>query len=81
MKNYIVICVFDREIICVGVAKTIEKAQKLMKDDFMEVFLDRYDENVLEKHMGEDWDIKETTAWLNACDYDFDWKILDMNTN
>ena len=78
MKKYIVICVYDRVIVDVGSADSMEKAVEIMKADFMEVFLDFYNADELEDGMGIDWDIDEFSAWINTNHSEYDWKVIEI---
>ena len=40
--KYVVICVYDREIMKVGQADSPTEATEIMKNDFMNVFLEQY---------------------------------------
>ena len=78
--RYVVICVYDREIMKVGIADTPTEATDIMKNDFMEVFLEHYDEEDFEDEVGcgDEWELHETEAWLNgSCDYD--WRIIEAS--
>lgn len=77
--KYVVICVYDRNIYKVGVADTLEKATEIMKNDFMEVFLNEYKEEDFENEYDryEYWDFRERDAWLNG-EYDYDWEVIDV---
>ena len=74
--KYVVINVFDREIMKVGVADTPSEATEIMKNDFMNVFLDYHDEEDFKK--GDEWELNETEAYLNTSDIDYDWRIIEV---
>ena len=79
--KYVVINVYDREIMKVGVADTPTGATEIMKSDFMDVFLEHYDEEDFENEVGRDdeWDFYETEAWLNtSSDCNYDWRIIEV---
>ena len=79
--KYVVINVYDREIMKVGVADTPIEATEIMKNDFMNVFLDHYEEEDFENEVGcgDEWELNETEAWLNTnSDADYDWRIIEV---
>lgn len=77
--KYVVINVYDREIMKVGVADTPTEATEIMKSDFMDVFLEHYDEEDFENEVGryDEWDFHETEAWMNTS-YNYDWRIIEV---
>lgn len=79
--KYVVINVYDREIMKVGVADTPTEATEIMKNDFMNVFLDHYEEEDFENKVDcdDEWEFNETEAWLNAnSDTNYDWRIIEV---
>ena len=79
--KYVVINVYDREIMKVGVADTPTEATEIMKNDFMNVFEEHYDAEDFDNEVGRDdeWDFCETEAWLNtSSDYNYDWRIIEV---
>lgn len=78
--KYVVINVYDRTIMKVGVADTPTEATEIMKSDFMEVFLEHYDEEDFENEVGRDdeWDLYETEAWINTEPNSYDWRIIEV---
>ena len=78
--KYIVINVYDREIMKVGVADTPTEATEIMMNDFMSEFLDHYAEEDFENEVGrgDEWDFSKTEAWLNGR-LDYDWRIIEVN--
>ena len=79
--KYVVINVYDREIMKVGVADTPTEATEIMKNDFMNVFLDYYEEEDFENEVGcgDEWELNGTEAWLNTnSDTDYDWRIIEV---
>ncbi len=79
--KYVVINTYDREIMKVGVADTPIEATEIMKNDFMNVFLDHYEEEDFENEVGcgDEWELNETEAWLNTnSDADYDWRIIEV---
>lgn len=79
--KYVVINVYDREIMKVGVADTPTEATEIMKNDFMNIFLDHYEEGDFENKVGcgNEWELNETEAWLNTnSDTDYDWRIIEV---
>lgn len=79
--KYVVINVYDREIMKVGVADTPTEATEIMKNDFMNVFTDHYEEEDFENEVGcgDEWEFNETEAWLNTNSYtDYDWRIIEV---
>ena len=79
IMKYVVINVYDREIMKVGVAETPSKATEIMRNDFMNVFEKHYDAEDFENEVGREdaWDFNETEAWLNG-EYDYDWRIIEV---
>ena len=79
--KYVVINVYNREIMKVGVADTPTEATEIMKNDFMNIFLDHYEEEDFENKVGccDEWELNETEAWLNTNAYtDYDWRIIEV---
>lgn len=79
--KYVVINVYDREIMKVGVADTPTEATEIMKNDFMNVFEEHYDTEDFDNEVGcdDEWDFRETEAWLNTDDnYNYDWRIIEV---
>lgn len=79
--KYVVINVYNREIMKVGVADTPTEATEIMKNDFMNVFKEHYDAKDFENGVGRDdkWNFNETEAWLNTSgDYNYDWRIIEI---
>lgn len=79
--KYVVINVYDREIMKVGVADTPTEATEMMKNDFMNVFLDHYEEEDFENEVGcgDEWELNGTEAWLNTnSDTNYDWRIIEV---
>ena len=79
--KYVVINVYDREIMKVGVANTPTEATEIMKNDFMEIFLEHYDEEDFNNEVGheDEWNFHATEAWLNTnSDYNYDWRIIEI---
>lgn len=77
--KYIVINVCDREIMYVGIADTPTEATEIMKSDFMEVFLEHYEEEDFENenYRADEWEVNETEAWLNGR-MNYDWRIIEV---
>lgn len=77
--KYVVINVYDREIMKVGIADTPTEATEIMKSDFMNVFLDHYEEEDFENEVdcGYSWELGETEAWFNGR-LDYDWRIIEV---
>ena len=78
--KYVVICVYDREIMKVGQANSPTEATEIMKNDFMNVFLKHYYEEDFENdyYRADEWELYETQAWLNG-KYNYDWRILEID--
>lgn len=78
--KYVVINVYDREIMKVGIADTPTEATEIMKADFMNVFLDHYEEEDFENEVdcGCSWELGETEAWLNG-HMEYDWRIIEVD--
>lgn len=80
--KYVVINVYDRNIIKVGVADTLEEATEIMKNDFINTFLrESYTEEDFKNQVDrfEEWDLRKTSAWLNGNnEYDYDWEIIEV---
>lgn len=83
--KYVVINVFDRQIMKVGVADTPTEATDIMMADFMNEFSNNFgsDEEAESAFndgygKGDEWDCDATEAWLNGrCD--FDWRIIEVD--
>ena len=63
----------------IGVVDTLQKAQEIMKNDFMKTVLENHMTNDLKDVIknGYDWELNETNAWLNTNKNNgYDWKIL-----
>lgn len=83
--KYVVVNVFDREIVKVGVADTLTEAIEIMKIDFMKEFSrnfssDEEAESAFNDGYGKsyEWNYYETNAWLNGrCN--FDWAIIEVD--
>lgn len=77
---YVVICCCDREIYSLGETKDRNEAYEIMKEDFMDSFLDRYEESDFEKdeNRNEEWNLTETDAWLDRGNTNLDWRILSV---
>lgn len=83
--KYVVVNVFDREIMKVGVADTLIEAMEIMKTDFMKEFSSNFStdeeaESAFNDGYGkhDEWDYDATVAWLNGrCN--FDWKIIEID--
>lgn len=77
--KYIVINVCDREIMYVGIADTPTEATEIMKSDFMEIFLEHYEEEDFENgnYRADEWELNETEAWLNGR-MNYDWRIVEV---
>lgn len=78
--KYVVINVYDREIMKIGIADTPTEATDIMMCDFMDTFFDHYEEEDFENEVGrgDEWDFNATEAWLNGhCDYD--WRIIEVD--
>lgn len=82
--KYVVINVYDREIMRVGVADTPTEATEIMRADFMNEFSknfgsDEEAENAFNDGYGkgDEWDCNATEAWLNGC-YNYDWRIIEV---
>ncbi len=77
--KYVIINVYDREIVKVGIAETPSEATEIMKRDFMNVFLEHYDADDFENDnwRADEWDISETEAWLNGR-MNYDWRIIEI---
>lgn len=78
--KYVVINVYDREIMKVGIADTPTEATEIMKSDFMNVFLDHYEEEDFENEVdcGYSWELGETEAWFTGR-LDYDWRIIEVD--
>lgn len=79
--KYVVINVYDREIMKVGVADTPTEATEIMKNDFMNIFTEHYEEEDFENEVdcGDEWEFNEKEAWLNTnSDTDYDWRIIEV---
>lgn len=78
--KYVVINVYDREIVKVGVANTPTEATEIMMNDFMTVFLEHYEEEEFEEELyrADEWELGETEAWLNGR-MNYDWRIIEVN--
>ena len=78
--KYVVINVYDREIMKVGVADTAKEATEIMKNDFMNTFLEHYEEEDFENdyYRADEWELGETEAWLNGR-MDYDWRIIEVD--
>lgn len=82
--SYVVICSIDREIMNIGTAKTPSEATKLMKEDFMNEFLNIYDMDDFENKVecGDAWELGETEAWLNGRhNSNYDWRIIEVDNH
>ncbi len=66
--KYVVINVYDRVILNIGTADTLIEAKEIMKNDFM---------HVLKEHSPDNWQLDETTAWLNGR-MNFNWQIIEV---
>jgi hypothetical protein len=77
--KYVVINVYNREIMKVGVADTPTEATEIMRNDFMDVFTEHYDEEDFENEVGrgDEWEFYETEAWMNRF-YNYDWRIIEV---
>lgn len=77
--KYVVINVYDREIMKVGVASTSKEATEIMKNDFMKVFLEHYEEEDFDNdyYRADEWEFNETEAWLNGR-MNYDWRIIEV---
>lgn len=77
--KYVVINVYDREIVDVGVANTKEEAMEIMKEDFLYVFTEYCNIEDFENKVGfgDSWEITDNYAWLNAR-IEYDWKIIEV---
>lgn len=78
--KYVVINVYDRKIMKVGIADTPTEATKIMKRDFMNVFLDHYEEDDFDNEVGcgDEWEFNATEAWLNG-HMEYDWRIIEVD--
>lgn len=78
--KYVVINVYDKKIMKVGVADTSKEAMEIMRNDFMNKFLQHYKEEDFENEVGcgDEWDFSATEAWLNGY-YDYDWRIIEVD--
>ena len=78
--KYVVVNVYDREIMKVGIADTPTEATDIMKSDFMSVFLDHYEEEDFDNEVGrgDEWEFNATEAWLNGR-MNYDWRIIEVN--
>lgn len=78
--KYVVINVYDREVMKVGIADTPTEATEIMKNDFMNVFLEHYEEEDFanECYRADEWEFSETEAWLNGR-MDYDWRIIEVD--
>lgn len=78
--KYVVINVYDREIMKVGVADTPKEATEIMKNDFMNTFLEHYEEEDFENdyYRADEWELGKTEAWLNGR-MDYDWRIIEVD--
>lgn len=79
--KYVIINVYDREIMKVGVANTPTEATKIMKKDFIDVFTEHYDKEDFKNEIGrgDEWNLHETEAWLNTSgDFNYDWRIVEV---
>ena len=81
--KYVVINVYDREIMKVGVAESPTEATEIMKNDFMQIFEEHYETDDFENEVGrgDEWDFNETEAWFNVDDdpYNYDWRIIEID--
>ena len=77
--KYIVINVCDRDIFDIGVADTLTEATEIMRNDFMEIFLEYYEKEDFENgnYRADEWQFNETIAWLNGR-MDYDWRIVEV---
>ena len=83
--KYVVINVYDREIMKVGGADTPTEATEIMKADFMSEFSNNfYSDEEAESAFNDgygkndEWDFNATEAWLNSrCG--FDWRIIEVD--
>lgn len=78
--KYVVINVYDREIMKAGVANSPTEATEIMKNDFMKTFTQHYEEEDFENEIGrgDEWEFHETEAWLNTSDISYDWRIIEV---
>ena len=80
-KNYVLVCVEDRQRVGSSFYETYEEAHKAMVDDFMTCIDPEIYQIGLEKNdetYDEDWWIKEDCAWIgdNAFEYNIGWCIV-----
>ena len=88
--KYVVINVYESEITKVGTtdtlaeatkvgnADTLAEATKIMKNDFMDIFLEHYEEEDFKKE-GDGWGLYETEAWLNTSYTNYYWEIIEVD--
>ena len=64
-----------------AVTEVATEATEIMKNDFMNVFTEYYEEEDFENEVGrgDEWEFYETEAWLNTnSDTDYDWRIVEV---
>lgn len=80
--KYVVVCTVDREILKVGVADTPSEATEILKNDFMDAFINaggtEEDFNSGDGS-GDYWAFANSEAWLNGrYSAQYDWRILEV---
>lgn len=77
--KYVVINVIEREIYNVGSADTPTEATEIMKNDFMNEFLQCYTEEDFNNRVDyeEKWELGLTDAWItDGYKGNYDWRII-----
>lgn len=91
MKNdtnnviYVVVACYSREIECVGVSGTLEGAQKILEDDFLQIYSDQgLDPKELKSNgvgmLSSHGMVGTGYAWINGFEENFDWQIIKIDT-
>lgn len=80
--KYVVINVIEREIYNIGSADTPTEATEIMKNDFMNEFLQCYTEEDFDNRVDheEKWELGLTEAWItDGYKGNYDWRIIAVD--